>query len=276
MARHPQTFLTRQTMAREDYEIFYYRDRLLPEVPLHHHDFYELYCFLGGQSGYLVEGQLYSLKQGDILLISPQELHRSLARPGDDYTRVVLWINRSFLQALSTEQTPLTPCFTPGRNYFPAAGCDTAPAVQLLLKLWEARNSRERGADLQAEALLRLLLAELVRLTAGKNSGKSLPGSDRLIQEITDYIGEHFREPLSLDSLSERFYLSKYRLAHRFQEQTGTSLYHYVILKRLQQARQLMQEGFSPKEAGQAAGFSDYASFYRAHLKVYGSSPSRG
>lgn len=81
------------------------------------------------------------------------------------------------------------------------------------------------------------------------------------------------REEISLDALVELFFVSKYHLSHQFSQSVGTSVYRYVLLKRLQHARRLLLEGRSPGEACRGSGFQDYANFYRSFRAVYGISP---
>lgn len=90
---------------------------------------------------------------------------------------------------------------------------------------------------------------------------------------VVDYLGAHFREALSLDALAERFYVSKYHLSHQFSSGVGTSVYRYILLKRLQHAKELLSQGISPGEACRESGFQDYANFYRSFRTVYGISP---
>ena len=112
MREKAQHFDPRQEMQRKNYEIFHYRDAQPDSVAVHHHDFYEVYFFLGGNVEYSIEGQGYQLQPGDVLLISPMELHQPRIRAGADaYERIVLWLNPAFLAGLSTEQTSLTRCF---------------------------------------------------------------------------------------------------------------------------------------------------------------------
>ena len=111
MAYRPQTFNTRQMMHRNTFEIFHYRDQSLQDVALHHHDFYEVYCLLDGQVEYWVDGRVLRLQPGDLLLISPSELHRPLVN-GAVYERIVLWINKAYLEGL-TEDGQLSRCFDP-------------------------------------------------------------------------------------------------------------------------------------------------------------------
>ena len=98
MAQRPQHFNTRQRMHRNTFEIFHYKDNNMTEVALHHHDFYEVYFFLSGSVSYNIESHSYRLSPGDLLLISPSELHQPVFNDDrKNYERIVLWINASFL-----------------------------------------------------------------------------------------------------------------------------------------------------------------------------------
>ncbi len=106
MAKKVSAFDTRQDMILHSFEIYRYRDSYLNEVALHHHDFYEIYLFLSGNVNYTVESRNYSLMPGDLLIISPQELHRPIITPGKaPYERMVLWVDAAFLDQFSTPQT---------------------------------------------------------------------------------------------------------------------------------------------------------------------------
>ena len=124
-----------------------------------------------------------------------------------------------------------------------------------------------------AEGIFLQLMAEIIRLTEERPGDASLSGDSPLVSQVLHFIGEHFREELRLDVLADRFFVSKYYLAHAFRQTVGTSVYHYILLKRLQHARQMLAEGCSPGEACQSCGFQDYANFYRSFRQIYGISP---
>ena len=270
MRRRAQSFDPRQVMKRGDYEIFHFRDPKMQEVPLHHHDFYEIYFFLSGRVDYLVEGINYTLNPGDLMLISPMELHRPTVAPEEAYERVVLWINAEYLRKKTEGTDFLERCFQPGHNLFHVS---RTPIPELIRRLAEEFGGQAGGASLYAEGLLLQLLAELLRLAAGSGDAAEARQSSPLIESVLHYIGEHYREEISLDELAERFYVSKYHLSHLFRQTVGVSVYRYILLKRLQHARQLLSEGESPGSAGRASGFPEYSGFYRAFRQVYGTSP---
>ena len=77
MSAQFQPYTRRQTMIAGDFEVYRYRSTYMNEVALHHHDFYEIYLLLRGQVSYTVENHLYRMRPGDIMLVSPLELHQA-------------------------------------------------------------------------------------------------------------------------------------------------------------------------------------------------------
>ena len=112
MREQAQQFDPRQNMLTHSFEVFHYKDACLDPVAMHHHDFFEVYLFLSGRVEYRVEGRTYCLAPGDLLLISPLELHQPIVEASQKpYERIVLWINRGFLESFATERATLTRCF---------------------------------------------------------------------------------------------------------------------------------------------------------------------
>ena len=270
MRKTARAFDPRQVMHRPDFEVFHYHDAKMQEVPLHHHDFYEVYCFLCGKVEYQVEGRSYALQPEDLLLISPRELHRPNVAPEREYERIVLWINAAWLQEISAGTPLLSECFETGHNLL--SGAHT-PAADLIRHLAEEAASGMAGSELSAKGLFFQFLAELLRLVESQESDTHTQEEPPLITAVLRYLGEHYRQQLTLDAVAERFFVSKYHLSHLFSYSVGTSMYRYILLKRLQYAKGLLAEGASPGDACRECGFQDYANFYRSFRSVYGISP---
>lgn len=273
MEQTHQRFETRQSMCRNDFEIFHYREPKPGCVELHHHDFYEIYCFLGGQVEYRVEGRTYSLQKGDLLLINPMELHQPMVLPGSEtYERMVLWINREYLTGLGQDGVRLTQCFEPGRENLLRLTAAQAQEIRSKMDmLVQQRRTEDFGGEIYAKGIFLQLMVELNRLSISAGSEKE--DTTSLVAQVVAYINHHYGEPLTLDHLAQVFYISKYHLSHKFTQATGVSVYRYVVLKRLQAARQRLMDGYTPKEAFLSSGFGDYANFYRAFLSEYGVTP---
>lgn len=279
MARRYQKFDPRQYMKRTDFEIFYGLDDQPPDVDLHHHDFYEVYLFLKGKIEYRVEGRIYHLKPGDLLLISPMELHQLIAKEdGGVYERIVLWVNREFLERFSDGDFSLTRCFdstmSAHTNLLQLTSGQRAEVQSRLENLVRESYGKEYGNELCASGILIQFMVELNRI-ALRGSGRQTAReeSSPLVSQVLDYIGEHYDEDLTLEGLAQRFYVSKYHLSHEFSRVVGTGVYRYIVLKRLLIAKQMLANGIAPGVVYSNCGFRDYANFYRAFKSRYGVGP---
>ncbi len=272
-----QRFLSRQTMATTTFEIFRYSDPVPKRVPMHHHEFYELYFFLSGNVQYTVEDRAYLLTPGDLLLIRPKTRHQPLFT-GDQkgYERFVLWIHPQFMGTLFFAGHSLEECFAPE---FPElihveSGFRNLLTFQLEQLLSEFR-SQDPFAPIAALSYLTQVLIfanrQALRLRAEKKDTWAAP--DSVVYYVMAYINEHYREDLTLDHLANQFFTSKYHLSREFQRLMGTSVHRYLLQRRLEMARELMTQGLAPSEVSQRCGFGDYSNFYRAFRKEYQTSP---
>ena len=276
-----QPFAPRQQMRGQTYEIFHYRDTGLGRVSIHHHDFYEIYLFLEGNIEFLVEGHSFHPEPGDLLLISPLELHQLRSRaPQQPYERIVLWIAQSWINRISSPEASLTRCFDRSwahhANLLRPGRSRQGRVTELLRGLLEENRRREYGWQAAAGGIFLQLMAEVNRLAL--ESSPAQPPADRTeeqIQRVLAYIDRHYDEKLSLDQLAGTFFLSKYYLSHAFQRLVGASVYRYITQKRLVIAKQLLTGGVSPTDVYQNCGFRDYSNFYRTFKAEYGLSPAQ-
>ena len=270
MKKTAQSFDPRQVMHGTEFEIFHYRDPSPADVAVHHHDFYEVYFFLEGEVEYWVEGRTYRLHPGDLMLIHPMQLHRPIITPVKVYERFVLWIAKDYLETLSPGGGVLLASFEGGRaNILHPSPIQRTELSSRLGALVRESYSKEPGAALCAKGIVDICRLSLRAAIPAKNE----EDTPDLTAKVLSYISEHFREELTLEQLGEHFFVSKYHLSHEFSRDTGISVYRFILLKRLQAARQLLLSGKTPGEVYTECGFKDYSNFYRAFKAEYGTSP---
>ena len=275
-----QIFDPRQSMSDSKFEIFHYRDAKFEGVPVHQHDFYEVYYFIGGSVEYSVEGRTYELKSGDLLLINPLELHQPRIAPDQqDYERIVLWINKNYLSELCFNKTSLTRCFDSSQpdhtNLLRPSKIQQTYISAMLDELITENTSDGYAVEIASEAILLRFLVELNRLTITSSMNiKKEEVSSSIIPDVLEYINNHFCEKLTLSEIADEFFVSKYYLSHAFNNVVGTSVHRYIVLKRLIHAKQMLLSGIKSTTAATNCGFNDYAGFYRAFTAEYGVTPT--
>ncbi len=273
-----QYFDPRQVMNSETFEVFHYKGLLPVDVDVHHHDFYEVYLFIKGSAEYWIEGRRVTMVPGDLILINPTELHRSIVLPeSTDYERIVLWINKDYLNSLSTHGADLSFCFDSSNpshtNRIRPSGATLSPAASKLTALVEEYCGTGWGRSVCLEAVFIQFMIELNRLVQTPVNKIAKDDEDNFVLNVLKYINENYHEDLSLDNLASLFFVSKYHLSHAFRREVGISLYRYVMLKRLMAAKEMLLQGVSAGESAYACGFGDYAGFWRAFKAEYGISP---
>ena len=277
MSVNIQNFDSRQKMSKPDFEIFHYREAKPKTVSIHHHDFYEIYLFLGGNVEYFVDGEKFKLSKGDLLLINPMQLHQPITSQGNAYERIVLWIDREYLTKISKDED-LSLCFKKTDDGFVSLLHPNAIMHGRINELFELLNkefhSQNFANKTYSESLLLQLLVEINRLVKTKNENSITKKSNDLITRVITFINNHYKENISLDLLSKKFFISKYHLSHEFSEKVGISLYKYLTLKRLLIAKEMLLDGVSASQIAVECGFHNYTTFYRIFKSHYGTNPA--
>ena len=237
---------------------------------MHAHEWMEVLYFLSGSGSCLVEGTLYPLQQGDILLMRAAETHKVVISPDAPYERIAIHFSAGLLASLDPEGKLLRPFLERPlgrRNLYPAAA---DPEGKLRAAL--ADFTLDGVADVRLNLLGRLLVL-LTGLAAAFDREQGPVDDHDLPGQVVAYVNRHLFEDISLQTVADRFYRSRSQISRIFRQATGSSLWDYVTLKRLLAARAMIQRGEPAGAACIACGFADYSSFFRAYRRQFGHGP---
>ena len=260
---------------KEPFRLFHLADGRGEYIEYHYHAFHKIIILLAGKAGYAVEGERYELNPGDFVLVGRGSIHRPVVAAGDYYERMILYIAPEYLRSLTAGDCDPSECFRRAQETFQYVyrdenGSRVRPLFQALA---ETIRQGGYGAALLAQAQFTELMVEVNRICrAGHGVGAS--GGDSKVVSLLQYLNLHLAEPLSIDDLSARFYISKYHMMRRFRQETGYSIHGYLSEKRLLLAQQLLSRGASPSEVFTQVGYQDYSTFSRAYKKQFGRGPS--
>jgi len=261
----------------EDFRLFHLNGPMEEQLDWHYHTFHKLIFFLGGTSGYGIEGRSYPLEPGDAVLVPQGCVHRPEAEPGAPYERVILYLSAEFLSRAGGADCPLDSCFTLAKTSFrfvlrPQEG---RQALRRTLFALESASAQPGfGQELLAKALLTQLLILLRRAMDAQPQAVPSLAADEKIAAIMQYLSQNPTEQISIDDLAARFYISKYHMMRRFRAETGYTIHAYLTGKRLVLAREQIAAGMPVLQAAGACGFGDYSAFCRAYRRQFGQPPS--
>ena len=236
---------------------------------MHTHNHYEIFCFLSGDADYSVEGHRYRLQRGDLMLMRKSEAHHLQLRSQARYERMYIHFDGDCLRDLDPEGRLLSPFHDRPLGKYNQFKASLFP--DRLWRYYLEKICSYEDPDRKRYYLLTLLneLAECFEAVKASEQGQA---PDRAAV-VMNYINRHLTEELSLSILAERFNISKTYLNELFKQSAGTTVWHYVMVKRLVTARERIQAGETPTSVCTDCGFQDYTTFYRAYKQHFGVSP---
>jgi AraC family transcriptional regulator len=136
------------------------------------------------------------------------------------------------------------------------------------------------GGRLAAESLANLLAVHLIRhVLAPRQSTRRRYGTlpRAKLRAVVAYVEEHLDAGPSLEQMAAVARLSPHYFVRQFKRATGLPPHQYVIARRVERAKQLLQTGgdFSLAEVAARVGFSDQSQFCQHFKRLVGVTPGQ-
>lgn len=95
------------------------------------------------------------------------------------------------------------------------------------------------------------------------------------INKIKSYVGTHFAEPITRQSIAEHIGITPNYISTIFKKSTGISLVSYITQVRIDKAKELLSSGkYKHTEIASMVGFNDGFYFSKSFKKITGMTPS--
>lgn len=198
---------------REPFRLFHLADGRREHIEYHYHTFHKIIILLAGKAGYAIEGERYDLSPGDFVLVGRGSIHRPEVAEDAFYERMILYIAPQYLASLGTEDCDLEECFRQAQDSFRYVYRDEGGSRVRQLFETLARTVRQGGygAALLERAQFLELMVEVNRVCRGGHQVQAASGDSKVVA-LLQYLNLHLTEELTIDQLSERFYVSKYHM----------------------------------------------------------------
>ena len=277
-------FLPMEEHQFQGYEAFYKLDESFEVTQYHCHDYYELYIHLRGGEHMGVDNKLYLLKPNQVYIFPPFCMHGlSCTKEMRNYERSYLNLSPEVMRVLSCGQIDLDQFF---RSHTSGGVCTyqltDQDASQYVAWIRRIRDNQIKHADendafhrFENYTLLMNILNLLCRTMRRAEPVEGEVFGNSVIQEVLEYINNHYTQPIRIENLARSFGVSVSWLSHEFTRFTNRSVYDYVLYRRVMLARQQMLGDASLNDIAYQCGFNDYSNFLRSFTKIAGVSPSR-
>lgn len=242
----------------------------------HCHDYYELYYLFSGERYYLLEDQIYHIAQGDLVFIPPNMVHQTAEGGTGNHERAVVYFTESFLSDVCPQpevREDLLGCFRHEVKAMRVAGPRQARVEDLLHKMLCEDKKRSPHWEMYQKTLLLQLLIFTVRNRHDQQEHYFRPESalHRRVHNIVRFIRRNCHRPLSLETISNEFFISPYYLSRAFRQVTGLGLVEYINSVRVREAQELLRNSdLTVSEIAQAVGYGSQTHFGRSFKRVTG------
>lgn len=238
----------------------------------HFHDELEIVLVLS-DGGYLfLDNNTYALRRGVLMVINDTALHRSVNFDNVVYERYVAHFMPEYVRMLSTSGTDLMNCFNSDIHCVQLSDQELEKFIALFE---ECRQPwKGYGDDLRQQIAFTHILLKINEIIDKPEKVVSATSSGFInISQILNYINDNLSDSITLDSLADHFFTSKYYLCNLFKKATGFSIMEYVINLRVLKSKSLLRNGYSVLDSGKKSGFNNNSHFIRTFKKLVGVSP---
>ncbi|WP_170311689.1 AraC family transcriptional regulator [Vallitalea okinawensis] len=243
----------------------------------HFHPFYEIYYLHKGSCDYLIEGNLYSLNPGDLVVINKYAIHKTLYPRSSETIRYLINFDAGIIATPSEDE----------KDLLIGLFQNSTPVIRLndhqkklfesyLFQMIEYAHQKESSYAFKINTFFRLMI---ILLKEASDSGNlKLPKEPTEIEEkvldVANFILKHYDEPITLPYLSEYFYISQHYLSHKFKEITGFTISDYIQMTRTKKAQELiLTTDLKIIDISEKCGFGSVSQFRRVFSKHSGMSP---
>ncbi len=231
----------------------------------HQHDACEILYVANGEGQIIIGETMYQLKTGDLAVVNPYVLHEEKTSKDNPLLLMFLSMRNFTLPGLQINQLiedktcPVINCGEYKHHmdtYFQELLMESSNQIQYYQQI--------------TKSLLIAIIVLCLRILSINDKNQEELSTD--CKKVKDYLDKNYTKPITLESLSEMVYISKYYLSHMFKEQTGTSPIKYLTQKRIDTACNLLKEtALSVKEISRTVGYENplyFSQVFKNFVKV--------
>lgn len=257
--------------------LFAVKNSLINDGTYHSHEFAELTFLLSGKGSYHIEGQNYTVEEGDLIICSPGVMHQSMeANEKEPIVEFVTGFTNFHLKGMPENSIVL-----PDGKYILRMSSESRKELtNHCMEMITEYNGDKIGKYFMLQATLMQILILIIR-ELQPSKVKELDchlesyGRNYVVKKMVNYLNENYAKKISLDLIANNLYLSPVYISKLFKEVIGEAPINYLIRIRLDMAKEMLieKENTSIKEIASLVGYEDVYHFSKLFKKHYGTSP---
>lgn len=250
--------------------IFSHRKGYIAE-DLHSHNYYELIiCAAGKEMQYVADNQYLSVKPGTVILTKPMSVHIYRPLATVSYDRYVIYFKPS-LNIFSDKSI---------MNFFEKGNESNLYISQSHSICQYAKKAEEELLNTNSPYSVAKALLQICNIficlseTEVENAKTNISNIPDYLYEIKEFIDREYSNINTITELAGKFHYSREYITRGFNSYFNTSLYEYILKRKLLRCCNLLIQGESVEKSARLSGFNNLSGFTRMFKKYNGCTPS--
>lgn len=237
----------------------------------HAHPQYEVYfCTEAVEQTTVINGKNYSYRYPSVIISAPYTIHAMSCKSDGlgSFDRYVLYFDEKLLDHFDKS---LLPCGMELKNtgLLFRLERDQVPELVRILEMFDGMNDSER-------ALLTVLFLNRLFSFCPSDSALKVGTSSFYIQDVIQYVAEHYYEAIDSAKLADMFNISRSKLDRDFKHFTRSTVHSFISACRVNQAKALLSKfdrSITISDVSQSIGFDNESYFFTFFKKNTGMTP---
>ncbi len=245
----------------------------------HNHDDPEFIFVIEGHLYSKINGKEYEFSKGDVLCVSPYDIHSGYILAAEYSQYICVQISLSYIPGMTATSSAIMSNIKHGKSRFPiiisATTTSAAEIGALMIKLSLLKGKTDIQSEFETMASILNMLALLIG-NVGLEPNTIASRDMVFVSKVTDYVELNYMNSISTNDIANNLgYKSSYFCSlfkKNFNEQFVVFLNRYRINKAI-----MLMETSTEKMStiAKSVGFSDYKYFNRCFKKYIGTVPTK-
>lgn len=232
----------------------------------HAHSHTELFYIVGGDGQFQINDQLFPVRTHQLVVVNPNILHTEVSYEAHPMEYIVLGIEGVELTLPGSGEARYCIYTFPENN-------EVLSCMRHIL-----REMQECRPEYQTVCLacLDIILVQLMRYSSVSvtHTPSRFPANQQCAA-VRQYIEQHYKESITLDTLAEKVSVNKFYIAHAFKREYGVSPINFLISCRIREGKRLLSDtDLSLSQIATVLGFSSPSYFSQRFRSAEGLSPT--
>lgn len=232
----------------------------------HVHEDYTIGLIYEGEMDGFVDGNKTPLNKSTIITINPDETHACQTRNKNGYKHYSIYLKPSFVKKLEEQS------FNKQELFFSSGIFENEQLASKLINILN-QNEHNLSTKIDFECEIINTISTLFTRNSKVKEQTNFLAHDKMISRAKEFMNDNLHLDISLNDVSNELDISKYHFLRLFKQKTYLSPHSYLILKRVEKAKEILQKGESLINTAYMCGFNDQSHLNRRFKSLVGLTP---